>query len=213
VSDAAALGVADTFTSGSTGPEAAAVPPGGIVAVFGQGHIGLAAAAFARATGAGLVVTVKARPGGEDLSAAMGADRMFNVQQHDVQTEILKLTNGVGVDCAIEASGQQSSFPTAVSVTRPGGSIVVLSTYHSARGVDLPIPLAEWGWGIGDKTILSTFQQAGSERVSRLLRLAENGRIDPSPLFTRTYKFAEIEQAFADVANRSRGLIKPLVTF
>ncbi|WPB89265.1 alcohol dehydrogenase catalytic domain-containing protein [Streptomyces malaysiensis] len=213
VTDAAAVCVPDTIASGSTGPEAARFPLGGTVVVFGQGHIGLAATMAARALGVGLVVTVKARPGGEALAQTVGADRALNLAEHDVETEIRQLTAGAGADCAVEASGVAESFARAVAVTRLGGVITVLSSYSGPDDASLSIPLARWGWGIGDKTILSTFQRSGSERLGRLLRLVETGRLDPTPLVTRRYVFDDSERALADLAAREPGHIKPLITF
>jgi threonine dehydrogenase-like Zn-dependent dehydrogenase len=211
VTDVAALAVTDTLASGSTGPEAARIPLGGTVAVFGQGHVGLAATMTARALGAGLVVTVRARAGGEDLAKVLGADHALNLTDHDVQAEIRRLTGGAGVDCAVEASGVSDAFGQAVAATREGGVVAVLSSSSGPAAIGLP--LAHWGWGIGDKTILSTFQRCGSERLGRLLRLIQNGRLDPAPLFTRRYGFDDVDAAFADLAARVPGHVKPLITF
>ena len=213
VDDASALCVTDTLASGTTGPEAARIPMGGTVAVFGQGHIGLAAVAGARLLGAGLVIAVKARPGGEAVALAMGADYSFNLGDHDIEAEISCLTGAAGVDCAIEASGVAASFPRAVAATRHGGVIVVLSSYAGPPEAVLPVPLAHWGRGIGDKTILSTFQRPGADRMRRLLRLVETGRLDPTPLITHRYGFSDVERGFEDVAARRAGYIKPLISF
>nr|WP_246416231.1 alcohol dehydrogenase catalytic domain-containing protein [Nocardioides luti] len=213
VSDAAALCITDTIASGSTGVEAAQPPLGSVIVVFGQGHIGLGATATARAVGAALVITVKSRPGGEHIAKALGADFSFNLADHDVQAEIRDLTGGLGADVVIEATGARASFPMAVEATREGGVLAVLSAYDGPADAALEIPLAHWGWGIGDKTILSTFQRCGSERMGRLLRLVETGRIDPTPLLTRTYGFGDLPRALADLKARPTGHIKPLITF
>ncbi|MFG2960949.1 alcohol dehydrogenase catalytic domain-containing protein [Streptomyces sp. NPDC048291] len=165
VTDAAAVCVSGTVASGSTGPEAARFPLGGSVVVFGQGHVGLAATMTARALGAGLVVAVKARTGGEALAHAVGADHALNHAEHDIEAEIRRLTAGAGADCAVEASGVAESFSRALAMTREGGVIAVLSSYAGPDDASLAIPLAQWGWGIGDETILSTFQRSGSERL------------------------------------------------
>jgi len=49
--------------------------------------------------------------------------------------------------------------------------------------------------------------------MGRLLRLVETGRFDPTVLLTRRYRFEDVERAFADVAARTPGHIKPLITF
>ena len=86
-----------------------------------------------------------------------------------------------------------------------------MASYSGSPGATLDIPLAAWGWGIGDKTILSTFQQPGSERLSRLLRLVETGRIDPTIFMTRTYDFTDVHAALDDLAARPPGHVKPLI--
>jgi threonine dehydrogenase-like Zn-dependent dehydrogenase len=213
VGDESALCATDTLLSGTTGPELAHIPPGGAVAVFGQGHVGLAAVAGAKLFGAGLVIAIKARAGAIDAASALGADVQLNLEQHDVVAEVRRLTGGVGVDCAVEATGVRDSFPTAVTVTRLGGTIAVLSSYSGPEGATLPIPLASWGWGIGDKTIIGTMQRAGGARLGCLLQLIASGRLDPAPLITNRYMFDQVESAFADIANRKAGLIKPVITF
>lgn len=213
VSDAAAVCVTDALASGTVAPEAAHLPLGAAVAVFGQGHIGLAATAGARALGAGLIVTVKARPGGESLSRAMGADHCLNLSDHNPAALLRQLTNGIGVDCAIDATGVPQSFSAAIEATRLGGTIAVLSSYAGPHDAVLHIPLAHWGWGIGDKTILSTFAPTGNERLSRLLRTVQTGRIDPTPMLTHHYAFDDVLHAFTDLRDRLSGLVKPLITF
>lgn len=213
VTDADAVCVTDTIASGSTGPETANMSPGGVAVIVGQGHVGLAATMSSRTFGAGLVIAVRATPGGEALATSVGADVALNLAEHDVVAEILKLTDGVGADCVIEASGATASFPTAVQVTREGGTVVVLSSYSGPPDTTLDIPLQHWGWGIGDKTIVSSFQRCGSERMSRLLRLVQNGRLDCAPLVTHEFAFARADTALDGVATRQPGLVKPLITF
>lgn len=213
VPDDLAVCVTDTLASGTTGPEAAAVPLGGTVAVFGQGHIGLGAAAGARLIGASRVIAVKASPGSEDVSRAMGADICLNLAEHDVIAEIHALTDGEGVDCAIEASGVIASFPRVLEATRFGGTAVVLSSYDADDAATLQIPLAHFGFGLGEKTILSTFSRTGNERLERLFALVQMRRVNLSPLITHHYRFDDAPQAFTDLVVRKPGLIKPLILF
>jgi threonine dehydrogenase-like Zn-dependent dehydrogenase len=213
VTDQQAVCVVDSMASGMTGPESARIPLGGTVAVFGQGHIGLAATAGARLVGAGLVVAIRARPGDDTLSRQLGADHVLNLQSDDPLERILELTDGHGVDCAFEASGVAESFPNAVKVTRNGGVICVLSSYAASPDGTLRLALNDWGLGIGDKTIMGTFCRTGRVRLCRLLRLVANGRIDITPMLTHHYEFGDAERAFADLRERRDGIIKPLVTF
>lgn len=212
VSDIAALTVVDSLLSGSSGAEAPDFALGSIIVVIGQGHIGLSATLTASILGASKVIAVKASPGFEEYSYNAGADQVLNLEENDIVAEILNLTNGRGVDCVIEASGQMSSFALALKLCRLGGKISVLSTYEDPENTALQIDLEDWAWGIGDKQILSTFQKCGSERVERLLMLISNNKIDPSFLFTNTLDFADLETVF-NAYSSNKGELKPLIKF
>jgi threonine dehydrogenase-like Zn-dependent dehydrogenase len=216
VSDEAALLAVDTLASGSSGIEAANLPLGGVVVVLGQGHVGLAAMVTARLSGAGLVIAVKNSPGGEARGTALGADVVLNHREHDVRGEVLRLTEGRGADCVVEATGVRSVFPLAIELTRLGGVISVLSSYEGAPeegDASLSIPLQHWGWGVGDKRIISTFQLCGSERLGRLMRLLEQGRIDVGEFFTHTYDFDDVERALTELSDSTYGVLKPVIRF
>jgi threonine dehydrogenase-like Zn-dependent dehydrogenase len=213
VSDAEALAIVDTLSTGTTGAEAPHFPLGSTVVVIGQGHIGLGATMGARLLGAGSIVAVKGRTGHEELSHLAGANYVFSLADHDVHAEILSLTNGEGADCIIEASGHIDAFALAIKSTRLGGSISVLSTYHGPAGTTLPIDISDFAYGVSDKTIYSMFQKCGSERVNRLLALFRHNRLDVDFLYTRHYSWSQINDAFDDMASKIAGHIKPLITF
>ena len=75
------------------------------------------------------------------------------------------------------------------------------------------IPLPEFGLGMGDKKIHTALCRGGREQVIRLLRLIQNGRIDPTPLTTHRFPFSEVEQAFEMMTTKADNVIKPLITF
>ena len=66
---------------------------------------------------------------------------------------------------------------------------------------------------MGDKKIHTALCPGGREQVSRLLRLIQNGRIDPTPLTTHRFSFAEVETAFTMMTTKADNIVKPLITF
>ena len=82
--------------------------------------------------------------------------------------------------------GRQSTFEACVKVTRPGGVISNIG-YHGDGG-SLNIPLAEFGMGMSDKTIRTALCPGGRERMTRLLRLMETRKIDPTPMTTHRFR-------------------------
>ena len=211
VPDEAAVYACDMMSTGFIGAEHADIPIGGTVAIFAQGPVGLMATVGARLLGAGLVIAVETVPLRKELAKHFGADVVIDFQQEDPVEAILNLTGGQGVDSAIEALGAQASFQACIKVTRPGGTISNVG-YHG-RGDYLQIPRMEWGVGMSDKTIRTALCPGGKERMRRLLRLLETGRVDPTPLTTHRFAFDQMEKAFRMMETKEDGIIKPLILF
>ena len=116
------------------------------VAVFAQGPIGLCATAGAQADGRDH--HHRRGPGPERLAMArrLGADHVVDFSKADPVEEIMRLTDGRGVDVAIEALGTQQTFEACLRVLRPGGTLSSLGVYST----DLHIPLDAFAAGLGD---------------------------------------------------------------
>lgn len=142
----------------------------------------------------------------------MGADVIVDPTQGDPVDQIMELTAGKGVDSAIEALGLPVTFENCVKVTRPGGVISNIG-FHGAAGSGLTIPLLEFGFGMGDKTIRTPLCPGGRLRMTRLLRLIEMGRVAPLPMTTHRFTFRQVEQAFGMMETKEDQLIKPLIEY
>jgi threonine dehydrogenase-like Zn-dependent dehydrogenase len=211
VPDEAAVYTCDMMSTGFMGAEQAATPIGGSVAIFAQGPVGLMATAGARLLGAGLVIAVEAMPNRKELAKRFGADVVVDFSQVDPVAEILRLTDGKGVDAAIEALGAQKSFENCVKVTRPGG--VISNVGYHGHGDFVSIPRLEWGVGMSDKTIRTGLCPGGKERMGRLMRLLETKRVDPTPLTTHRFAFGDLERAFGLMKTKEENILKPLILF
>jgi len=211
LADEVAVYACDMLSTGFAGAENADIPMGGSVAVFAQGPVGLMATAGARLLGAGLVIGVESMPERKRLATRFGADVVVDFSQVDAVAEIQRLTGGEGVDSAIEALGAQATFDACVRVTRPGGTISNIG-YHG-DGEHVKIPRLGWGVGMSDKTIRTALCPGGRVRMQRLMRLLEAGRVDPTPLTTHTFRFAELGRAFEMMRTKEDGIIKPLIRF
>jgi threonine dehydrogenase-like Zn-dependent dehydrogenase len=66
---------------------------------------------------------------------------------------------------------------------------------------------------MSDKTIRTGLCPGGAERMKRLMRLLETGRVDPRPLTSHRFKFAEIQKAFQMMQTKEDGMLKPLILF
>jgi threonine dehydrogenase-like Zn-dependent dehydrogenase len=210
--DEQAVYVTDMMSTGISGAEVADIPIGGTVAVFAQGPVGLCATAGARLLGAGLVIAVESKPDRQKLAKKFGADLVVDPSKGDPVEAIMSATGGVGVDSAIEALGMPATFEGCIRATKPGGTIANVG-YHGESGDALRVPLAEFGFGMADKTIRGILCRGGRERLERLLRLIETGRIDPTPMTTHRFPFSQVEKAFRMMETKEDGIVKPLITY
>ncbi|MGD9728441.1 MAG: zinc-binding dehydrogenase, partial [Nitrospiraceae bacterium] len=165
LSDEQVLMCPDIMSTGFGGAESANIRIGDVVAVFAQGPIGLCATAGARLKGATTVIAIDGISERLRMSSKMGADVTINFKNADPVEEILKLTDGRGVDAAIEALGTQVTFEAALRVLRPGGTLSSLGVYSQ----DLKIPLRAFAAGLGDNKIVTSLCPGGKERMRRLM--------------------------------------------
>lgn len=209
VSDEAACYTTDMMSTGFKGSENADIVLGGSAVVFGLGPVGQMAAVGAILLGAGLVIGVDNVPQRLELAKEYGVDIVINYDEMDAVEEIMKMTNGEGVDSSMESVGAQIPLENCIKVTRPGGTISNIG-YHG-EGEYLKIPRLEWGVGMAEKTIKTLLCPGGSERMTRLLRLIQNGRVDPTKLTTHHFKFDELEKAFWMMDTKEDNIIKPVI--
>jgi threonine dehydrogenase-like Zn-dependent dehydrogenase len=211
VSDESAVYTTDMMSTGFMGAEHANIPLGGSVAVFAEGPVGLMATAGARLLGAGLIIGVEAVPNRKKMAKHFGADYIVDFRKEDPVEAIKKFTGGQGVDSAIECLGAQVTFEGCIKATRPGGTISI--TGYFGEGEYVNIPRLDWGVGMSDKTIRTGLCPGGRERMSRLMRLIQTKRIDPTPMTTHRFKFKDVDKAFNLMATKEDGIIKPLISF
>ncbi|NHN49387.1 zinc-binding dehydrogenase [Halostella sp. JP-L12] len=211
VTDHEAVYTADMLSTGFAAAENADVPVGGTVAVFAQGPVGLMATKGAALQGAGEIIAVETVEQRKELARAYGADHVVDFGEVDTVEEITALTDGRGVDAAIEALGADGTLQDCIKVTKPGGTVSNVG-YHG-DGEFRHIPREEWGVGMAEIDIVTDLCPGGRLRIRRLLRMLENDRVDPTEMTTHEFAFDEIEEAFRMMDEKEDDVIKPLIRF
>lgn len=194
----------DIMSTGFKGAENANIRIGDVVVVFAQGPIGLCATAGARLLGASLVIGVDGNDHRLGIARKMGADLTLNFNNCDVIAEVMKITGGRGADAAIEALGTQGTFESALKVLKPGGTLSSLGVYSS----DLKIPLGAFAAGLGDHTIRTALCPGGKERMRRLMKVIESGRLDLGIMVTHQFKLDDIVAAYELFSHQRDGVLK-----
>lgn len=106
------------------------------VAIFGCGTIGLFVILIARAFGASKIIGIEPLKFHQDLAFQLGIDHLIPLNPDkkgnqgweaniEVVEQIKKLTDGQGVDVAMEMSGANSALNTAIKSTRRGGDVIL----------------------------------------------------------------------------------------
>ncbi len=198
----------DIMSTGFSGAESGGVRIGDIVAVFAAGPIGLCAIAGAKLSGATTIIAVDGVAKRLETAKQMGADHVVDFHKGDPVEAIMKITDGRGVDVAIEALGTQGTFESCLRVLRPGGTLSSLGVYST----DLKIPLGAFSAGLGDNKIVTTLCPGGKERMRRLMNVVASGRVDLKPLVTHRFKLDDIEAAYDLFGHQRDGVLKVAIT-
>ncbi len=198
----------DIMSTGFSGAESGNIRIGDMVAVFAQGPIGLCATAGAKLKGAASIIVVDTVPARLAAAKRLGADHIVDFNREDPVEAIMRLTDGRGVDVAIEALGTQATFAACLRSIRPGGTVSSLGVYSG----DLTIPLGAYAAGLGNHTIVTTLCPGGKERMRRLMSVISSGRADLRALVTHRFKLDQIEAAYELFANQRDGVLKVAIT-
>ena len=208
LSDEEVLMCPDIMSTGFSGAESGDIRIGDTVVVFAQGPIGLCATAGAKLRGATTIIAVDGVPSRLAAARSLGASHTVDFNAVDPVEEIMRLTDGRGVDVAIEALGTQTTFEAALRVLRPGGTLSSLGVYST----DLTIPLGPFAAGLADLKIVTTLCPGGKERMRRLMSVIASGRVDLKPLVTHRFKLDQIEAAYELFGHQRDGVLKVAIT-
>lgn len=198
----------DIMSTGFSGAERGGIRIGDTVAVFAQGPIGLCATAGARLMGATTIIGVDGIGKRLTMARSVGADVVIDFHERDPVEAIMEITDGRGVDVAIEALGMQATFEGALRVLRPGGTLSSLGVYST----DLRIPLGAFAAGLGDHRIVTTLCPGGKERMRRLMEVIRSGRVDLKPIVTHRFRLDDIEAAYDLFGHQRDGVLKVAIT-
>lgn len=206
-----AVMLSDMVPTGFHGAENAEVTYGEDVLVVGIGPVGLMAVKGSALKGAGRILAVGTRPNCVALAKEYGATDIISYKNGPIDEQVMKLTDGKGVDKVIIAGGNVDTFTEVVKVVKPGG--IISNVNYLGSGEFIKIPRVEWGVGMGHIKIVGGLMPAGRMRTERLLNLLVNGRLDVSGMITHKFEgFDSLPEALELMRTKPKDLIKPVIT-
>jgi (R,R)-butanediol dehydrogenase/meso-butanediol dehydrogenase/diacetyl reductase len=118
------------------------VAPGDRVLVTGGGPIGALSVLAAYAAGAGEVYLAEPNARRRERAANLGAAAIYDPSQEDVVARLQEVTDGLGVDVALECSGSEAGLQTAINAVRTRGTVAQVGLHVGLSAID-PMRLAE----------------------------------------------------------------------
>ena len=202
--------LSDMVPTGFHGVELADVQFGDVVLVIGIGPVGLMAVAGTNMRGAARIIAVGSRPVCVEAAKKYGASDIINYKNGPIEDQVMRLTDGKGVDRVIIAGGTVDTFASAVKALKPGGKIG--SVNYLGSGDSIRIPRVEWGVGMGHKAIVGGLMPGGRLRMEKLGALVAAGKLDVSLLSTHVYEgWDKLPEALQIMKDKPADVIKPVV--
>lgn len=195
------LALSDVACTGHHAAVSGRVAKGDVVAVVGDGAVGLSAVLAAHRLGAERIIALSRNPVRQQVAREFGATDILTERGDDAVAAVLELTDGVGVDAALECVGTGEAANTAFAIARPGSTVGIVGAPH---GVEVPFAPNFWrsvGWygGVAPARVY----------IPELLPDVLAGAINPGRVFDFETDLDGIADAYA--AMDERRAIKSLV--
>jgi len=172
-----------------------AVGRGDSVAVFGCGGVGNAAIEGSRLAGAHTIIAVDIDARKLEMATEFGATHTVDSSQVDPVEAIRALTDGNGVDVAIEAIGLPATYEQAFYSRDLAGTVVLVGVPNPAMKIELPMIEV---FGRGGSLKSSWYGDCLPSRdFPMLIDLYLQGRLDLDRFVSETIDLGDVEEAFA----------------
>ncbi|GAB3249600.1 alcohol dehydrogenase catalytic domain-containing protein [Kineosporia babensis] len=193
VSDEQAIFLADSLPTGyEVGVLAGGVRPGNTVAVVGAGAVGLSAILTTGLWGASRVIAIDSNKFRLDKALEFGATDVVEAGAGTVE-EVRTLTDGLGVDVAIEAVGYPETLRTTMALVRPGGTVANVGVH----GAPVELPMQD----LWIQNITLTMGLVDTVSVPTLLTMVAGGRLPAEKMGTHRFTFGQMDQAYEVFGN------------
>jgi 2-desacetyl-2-hydroxyethyl bacteriochlorophyllide A dehydrogenase len=167
---------------------------GETAAILGMGPVGLCAVQAAKAAGASEVIAIDTVEDRLRMAQSFGATPV-HLTEGDPRGEVKKLTEGRGVDLAVDAVGHPDALDLALRLARKAGTVSATGVYAERVEVHMGV--------LWIKALTLTSGHANViKHLDRVLELLSAGKLDPAPLVTHHMKLDEAPDAYRVYDNR-----------
>lgn len=198
ISDDAAVMISDILPTGlEIGVLNGQVKPGDTVVIVGAGPIGMSVLLTAQFYSPAQIIMVDLDDNRLEESKRFGATHTINSRDAEATIkEIFELTNGRGVDVAIEAVGFPATFDICQKILAPGGHLANVGVH--GKSVDLQLQ------DLWIRNVTITTGLVSTSSTPMLLKTLASGKIKVEELVTHNFKFENMLEAYETFQNASK---------
>ena len=179
------------------------------VVIMGQGSIGLSFAMITSRMGASNVAVVDPLEYRLEKSKHFGSTHQINPDKENVDEAVLEITNGVGPDVIVEASGYPGPFNDCFRLVRQFGTIMVFGVQaddfvpveHNYIMDKQPRMIGTTGARSGDPTT----------QIKHMVALRQRGWCEPADLITHRMNFSDVQKAYDMYDTQQDEIIKVII--
>ncbi|WP_265443188.1 alcohol dehydrogenase catalytic domain-containing protein [Flexivirga meconopsidis] len=172
-----------------------------VVVVAGAGPIGLGAIAGARQKNPLKLIALDAVDAKLDLATSCGADEVINITEADAVQRVKDITEGLGADVYIEATGHPSAVGQGINLLRKLGRFVEYSVFKDDVTVD-------WSIISDDKELDVLGAHLGPHCWPAAIKLLESGVLPMDRICTDQFPLADFQQALDLVGDSAGSSVK-----
>ena len=172
------------------------VKPGDTVAIVGAGPIGLAALLTAQFYSPAAILMIDIDDNRLRVASQLGATSLINSADGTAVARVMTLTDGAGVDVAIEAVGVPATFDICQSILAPGGRLANIGVHGKPVQLNLD--------KLWDRNIAITTRLVDTAAIPMLLKLVRSGKLQPAKLITHRFPLNDIMKAYDTFENAAR---------
>jgi len=172
------------------------VKPGDTVAIVGAGPVGLAVLLTAQFYSPAAIMMIDLDDKRLAVAKKLGATILINSGDGKAAEAVMKLTDGAGVDVAIEAVGVPATFGICEAIVAAGGRIANVGVH--GKPVELHL---EKLW---DRNIALTTRLVDTVTTPMLLKVVGSGKLQPKQLVTHRFAMSDIVKAYDTFGNAAK---------
>jgi alcohol dehydrogenase len=169
------------------------VKPGDTVAIVGAGPVGLAVLLTAQFYSPAAIFMIDLDDKRLAVAKEFGATTLVNSTDGHAAHQVMELTEGAGVDVAIEAVGLPATFAICQAIVAAGGHIANVGVH--GKPVELHL---EKLW---DRNISLTTRLVDTVTTPMLLKIVRSGKLQPGKLVTHRFAMNDIMKAYDTFGN------------